>query len=157
MLELALDRLDERGNSFRLVRRHGNLVKTVPSIGATMLLREVIEPREVVDTIVEVLDGLSSRRPNSDFVRHMFTQMMRYSILAAVIDNQIQINRFFDNVSKIRYCREQVLFWVQWHMAMTDQHDFVAADRFLNQAYKEARSYRERFGVQYDSKQIDDS
>ena len=152
----AFDRLNEQGVAFRLVRRVGDSIKTVPSIGATVLLKEVIEPREVVDTIVEILKKISALRANSDFVRHMFTQMMRYSILASVVDNAVQINRFFDNVSKIPYCRRQILFWLQWHMAMTDQRQFVAADRFLTQAYKEVRAYKQRTGIDYDSKQLDD-
>ena len=155
----ALDRLNRQvgqGTTFKLIRREGDVVKTVPSIGATNLLKEIIEAREVVDTVVEILKKLSTRRRNSDFARHMFTQMMRYSILSSVIDNPIQINRFFDNVSKITHCRRQILFWLQWHMAMTDQRKFVIAERYLKQAYTEARNFRQRTGNNYDNKQIDD-
>ena len=105
----VIDRLNEQGNTFRLIRRAGDVVKTVPSIGATNILKEIVEPRELVDTVVLVLRSLSEWKQNDDFARHMFTQMMRYSILASVIDNPIQINRFFDNVSKINHCRRQIL------------------------------------------------
>lgn len=155
----ALDRLNRQGGQgakFKLIRREGEVVKTVPSIGATNLLKEVIGAREIVDAVIQVLRQLSTQRRNSDFDRHMFRQMMRYSILSSVIDNKIQINRFFDNASKIPGCRRQILFWLQWHMAMTDQEEFVTARRYLEQAYREAKSYRQRTGYNYDTKQLDD-
>lgn len=152
----ALDRLNEHNTTFKLIRREGEVVKTVPSIGATNLLKEVIDAREVVDAVVEILSKLSAQRRYSDFDHYMFTQMMRYSILSSVVDNWIQINRFFDNVSKISHCRRRVLFWLQWHMAMTDQKKFIDAEKFLKQAYSEADRYRQRMGRNYDKKQLDD-
>ena len=77
----ALDRLSrkgEQGATFKLIRREKEVVKTVPSIGATNLLKEVIEEKEVVNAVVEILKSLSAQRQGSDFARHMFTQMMRY-------------------------------------------------------------------------------
>ena len=152
----ALDRLNEHNSTFKLIRRERDVVKTVPSIGATNLLKEVIEATEVVDTVIEILRKLAAQRTNDDFVRHMFKQMMRYSILSSVIDNSIQINRFYDNVSKINHCRRQILFWLQWHMAMTEQREFVTAERYLQQAYREAKGYRQRTGNNYDNRQLDD-
>lgn len=151
-----IDRLNRQSTAFKLIRRHGERVKTVPSIGATNILKEIVEPRDVVDTIVKVLERLREYVRYDDFSHHIFTQMMRYSILASVVDDSTQIDRFFDNVSKIEYCRRRVLFWLQWHMAKTDQKIFSDAEKYLQQGYKEAESYEQRTGRIYDRRQLDD-
>ena len=151
-----IDRLSGQRVGFRLVRREGDRVRTVPSIGATNILRDIVEPQDVVDAIVDVLKRLARQWTYDEFTRHLFTQMMRYSILSAVVDDAEQVNRFFDNVAKIEYCRRRVLFWLQWHMAKTDQEAFVEAEKYLQQSYKEAEDYESRTGNRYDRKQLDD-
>lgn len=106
--------------------------------------------------IVHVLDRLSQVSIRDDFERHMFSQMMRYSILSAVVDDAVLVERFFDNISKIDYCRRQVLFWLQWHMAKIDQLKFVDAEKFLDRGYTEAENFEKRAGRIYDRKQLDD-
>ncbi|MCY4560557.1 MAG: hypothetical protein OXF79_30165 [Chloroflexi bacterium] len=151
-----IDGLSEQKVGFRLMRRDGERVRTVPSIGATNILRDIAEAKDVVDTIVEVLRRLSRQWPRDDFTHHLFRQMMRYSILSAVVDDPVYVNCFFDNIAKIEYCRRRVLFWLQWHMAKTDQEAFAEAEKYLQQGYKEAEDYESRTGNKYDRTQLDD-
>ncbi len=151
-----VERLNRQDMLFKLVRREGDCAKTVPSIGATNILRYIVESKDIVDTVVRVLQYLSEDAPYDDFSRYMFGQMMRYSILSSVISEIKHINRFFDNVSKISKCREQILFWLQWHMAKTNQREYHAAERYLRQGYAKAESYERRVGRAYDKRQLDD-
>jgi hypothetical protein len=155
----VLDRFRTGNRGLYLIRVEDGRVKTVPSIGASRILREIVptqNKRLIVDTVVEILKGLSERDYVGDFERHMFAQLLRYSILATVVEDIDEINRFFDNVSKIDYCRTQILFWLQWHMAMVDQKRFVDAATYLKRSYTEAKAYERRTGRHYDLVQIDD-
>lgn len=156
----ALARFDKVNNGLYLVRVEDGRVKTVPSIGASSILREIVpaqNKRLVVDTVVKILRGLSDERWYlDDFERHMFNQLMRYSILSTVVEDIDERNRFFDNVSQIDYCRTQILFWLQWHMAMIDQKRFAEAEKYLKRSYTEAEAYEKRKATRYDRVQIDD-
>jgi len=153
-----LDRFKTGSHGLSLIHLEDGRLKTVPSIGASRILREIVPTqnrRLIVDTVVEILKRRSERDYGDDFARHMFNQCMRYSILT-VVDDVDEINRFFDNVSKIDYCRTQVLFWLRWHMAMVDQKRFVDARTYLKRGYTEAQAYERRTGRRYDLVQLDD-
>ena len=151
-----VDRLNRKNDTFRLLRRNGNQIRTVPSIGASNILRDIVNPQDLVDAIVKMLSSLSKFVRRDDYTHYLFRQFMRYSILSSVVSDRNQVNRFFDNVSKIEHCRGQVLFWLQWHMAKTDQLEFVDAEKYLRQGYSEAESYERRTDRKYDKKQLDD-
>jgi hypothetical protein len=155
----VLERFESGSHGLYLLRVEDGRVKTVPSIGASRILREIVptqNKRLIVDTVVKILTQLSVRGYNDDFERRMFTQLMRYSILSTVVEDVDERNRFFDNVSKIDYCRTQVLFWLQWHMAMVDQKRFVDAETYLRRSYTEAEAFENRTGKRWDRVQIDD-
>jgi hypothetical protein len=154
-----VDKLQDNYQGLQVLRVSGTVIKTVPSIGAENILREIVpkvQPRIVVDTIVRVLNWLSFSRDKSDFEVFIFNQLMRYSLLATVVKDVSEQNRFFDNVSKIDNCRNQVLFWLQWHMAMVDQSRFVDAQTYLDRSYTEAELYERRTQNKYDRYQLDD-
>lgn len=155
-----LDRLSRVNYALRIVRINDGLVETVPSIGARNILREIVpsrNPRLIVDTVVEMLRYLSQENAYvEEFERRMFNQLMRYSVLKSVVDDVDEINRFFDHVSKIEYCRTRVLFWLQWHMAMVDQNRFDTADRHLRRSYTEAKKFDRNNSEPYDRVQFDD-
>ena len=151
-----LDKFDQIRDGLRLVYRRGDYVQTVPSIGATNILEHIIPDRDIVDSIVTILYYLSEYRRHDDFERHIFGQMMRYSILQSVVKNCNQINRFFDNISKDPHLRSRVLFWLQWHMAKVDMREFDEAEKYLQQGYTEAINYERRTGNNYNRNQLDD-
>jgi hypothetical protein len=137
----ALDRFERGNHGLYIIRIENGRLNTVPSIGASRILREIVpthNKRLIVDTVVGILKGISDHY-RDDFERYMFSQLMRYSILSTVVEDINEINRFFDNVSKIDYCRTQVLFWLQWHMAMVDQRKFVDAKRIWNVAIRKLK------------------
>jgi hypothetical protein len=155
----VVDRFKTGNYGLHLIRVEDGRLKTVPSIGASRILREIVPIRSkriIVDTVVEILRRLSDRGYVSDFERSMFIQLMRYSILSTVVDDIAERNRFFDNVSKIDYCRTQVQFWLQWHIAMVDQNRFFDAETYLKRAYTEAEAFEKRTARRYDLFQIDD-
>lgn len=145
-----LNRLERMNYALRIVRINDGLVETVPSIGARNILREIVpshNPRLIVDTVVEMLRYLSQENAYvEEFERRMFNQLMRYSVLKSVVDDVDEINRFFDHVSKIEYCRTRVLFWLQWHMAI----------RHLRRSYTEAKKFDRNNSEPYDRVQLDD-
>lgn len=151
-----LDRLNENHAALRLLRQRGGYVETVPSIGARNILKLIIADRDIVDSVISVLRYLSEEGRYGDFERHIFGQMMRYSILRSVVTDREQIDRFFDNISKHRRLRRRILFWLQWHMAKTDMREFDKAEKYLDEGYAQAKQYERDTGRMYNRKQLDD-
>ena len=151
-----LDKFDQVQNGLRLVYRKGDYVETVPSIGSRNILEHIISDCDIVDSVITLLYYLSKYREGNDFERHIFGQMMRYSILNSVVKDRNQINRFFDNISKDSYLRSRILFWLQWHLAKVDMHEFVDAEKYLQQGYTAAKNFERRTGKSYNRNQLDD-
>jgi hypothetical protein len=152
----AIDQLNTQDDPLRIVHRVGEVIRTIPAIGATNILDHVISDRDIVDTVVCILEYISELDNRDDFEKYVYAQMMRYSILRSVIQSDAEIERFFDNISKNGYFRRQTLFWLQWHMAKTDLNKFADAEKFLDQSYAEAAAYEKRTGNAYNLKQLDD-
>lgn len=150
-----LARSDARPRFIRAVRGQ---IETVPSIGASSILEHVIEDADIVDTVVVFLEWLAREREwrRLDFLENrLFEQLMRYSVLSPVVTSHAQINRFFDNVSKIEGARRTVLFWLQWHMAKTAMGEFGDAEKYLEMGYARAKEVARAQG-DYDRRQLDD-
>jgi hypothetical protein len=152
----VLDRYERESGSLRLIRRDRDNIQTLPAIGSTTILEVMVPDAEIVDTLVGVLERLAQKPKLTDFEQHMYVQIMRYSILQAVVSESVQVNRFFDHVSKIDYFRRQVLFWLQWHMAKSEMKDFTNAEKYLLQGYQEALAFEKKTGKTYNRKQLED-
>jgi len=153
-----IDNLNDisKNEGFHLVRRKGQLLETVPSIGAKNILSILFDDRDIVDTIVLLLKTLAETYPRNDFENFMLKQMLRYTILNGVVEDKSQINRFFDNNTQLNAIRRMPLFWLQWHMSKVDVGDYVNAEKYLEQGYKEARDYERRTTSIWNKKQLDD-
>ena len=153
----VIDKLNARsGNdSFRLVRRRGEIIQTVPSIGAQNILQKLFKDTEIVDAIVALLKNLAATYRNP-FEQRMFSQMMRYSILSKVVTDRYEINRFFEYNKQELQMRRMPLFWLQWHMAKCAADELLDAEKFLEQGYSEADEYERRTGKTFDRRQLDD-
>lgn len=153
----VIDKLNARaGNdAFRIVRRMGGIIQTVPSIGAQNILKNLFKDAEIVDAIVPLLKNLAANY-RSPFEQRMFSQMMRYTILSGVVTDSDEINRFFENNKQKRQIRRMPLFWLQWHMAKCAAGDVADAETFLNQGYHEAEEFEHQTGSTFDRRQLDD-
>lgn len=146
----------KRGNgALRIVRRNGQMIETVPSIGAKNILQNLFNDSEIVDVIVTVLKNLASNY-RDHFEQRMFNQMMRFSILSDVVTNEEEFNRFFENNKQELQIRRMPLFWLQWHMAKCATNQFQDAEKFLEQGYSEAEDYERRTKKVFDRRQLYD-
>lgn len=152
-----IDRLNARaGNdTFRLVRRTGQIIQTVPSIGAQNILQNLFNDAEIVDAIVPLLRNLASNYRNP-FEQRMFNQMMRFSILSDVVTDRDEIDRFFEHNKQELQIRRLPLFWLQWHMAKCATGELLDAEKFLEQGYSEAKEFERRTRKIFDRRQLDD-
>jgi hypothetical protein len=152
-----IDSLNRRlGNdTFRLVRRNGEIIETVPSIGAQNILKTLFSDKDIINAVVMLLHNLADvyRDP---FEQRIFNQIMRYSILQNVVTEQAEIDRFFENNKQHYRIRRMPLFWLQWHMAKCAAKKFVDAETFLEQGYKEAADYERTTRKKFDKRQLDD-
>jgi len=152
----VLRHIDPASGGLRLVRVIGGSVRTIPSIGARNLLRSVVETRDIVNTIIFMLERMAETVRRTDFSQHVFSQLMRYSILSSIVNDNDEINRFFDHISKIGHFRDMPLFWLQWHMAMSAQVKWVKAEEYLAMGYVAAAAFEKRRNEEYNLKQLDD-
>lgn len=152
----TIEKISSEGDGLKLVRIDGDFVRTVPSIGARNLASYVVEDHEIVNTTIFILEKLRKKYGRSDFENYIFTQLMRYSILSSIVSEPFEIDRFFDNISKVPYFRALPLFWLQWHMAMSAQSSWLKAEDYLSMGYKAADVYEKKQGKKYYRKQLDD-
>lgn len=157
----VIDRLnkdsgDSGNNGFHLVRRNGAMLETVPSIGAKNILKNLFGDKAVVDTVVAIIKRLAQIFPRTAFEQAMLGKMMRYSILNGVVTNRDEINRFFNHNAQWPPIRRMPLFWLQWHMAKTDEGEYLTAEKYLEQGYKEADGFDRRTSNTWNRKQLDD-
>jgi hypothetical protein len=152
-----IDRLNARAGSdtFRLVRRTGQIIQTVPSIGAQNILQNLFKDAEIVDAIVPLLMNLAATYRNP-FEQRMFNQMMRFSILSDVVTDRGEIDRFFEHNKQEQQIRRMPLFWLQWHMAKCAAGELPVAEKLLEQGYGEAKEFERRTGKTFDRRQLDD-
>ncbi|KAB2881937.1 MAG: hypothetical protein F9K34_15660 [Albidovulum sp.] len=152
-----IDGLNRRhGNDkFRLVRRNGAMIETVPSIGALNILKYLFTDAEIVNTIWPLLHNLAAIYRNP-FQQHIFSQLMRFSILEKVVSDRREIDQFFEHNKQHEKIRRMPLFWLQWHMAKCSSGDFLAAENLLEQGYTEARNLESTARKKFDRRQLDD-
>ena len=152
-----IDTLNARaGNdTFRLVRRTGEVIQTVPSIGAQNILQNLFNDAEIVDAIVPLLKHLAATYRNP-FEQRMFSQLMRFSILSDVVTDKAEIDRFFEHNKQEPQIRRMPLFWLQWHMAKCAAGELFVAEKLLEQGYGEAADYERRTGKNFDRRQLHD-
>lgn len=152
-----IDELNARlGNStFPLVRRTGDIIQTVPSIGAENILQNLFGDFEIVDAIVPLLKNLASNYRNP-FERRMFSQLIRFTILSGIVTDKSEVNRFFEHNKQEPQIRRMPLFWMQWHMAKCAAGEFLDAEKFLKQGYDEAKELERRNRTDFDYRQLDD-
>jgi hypothetical protein len=144
------------GGGLRLLRVRGEFVQTVPSIGATNLLKEIIDDELIIEAVNRVLVSLTQSARRDRYREYVFNQMMRYNILHPVMDERSSIISFFDKLSKLDSIRRRVLFWLQWSIALRELHAFLDAERKLEQGYREAEVYERTRGSKWDRRQLDD-
>ncbi|UKV13303.1 SIR2 family protein [Thalassospiraceae bacterium SW-3-3] len=151
------DKLNARaGNdTFRLVRRTGETIQTVPSIGAQNILQNLFNDAEIVDVIVPLLKQLAAIHRNP-FEQRMFRQLIRFSILSDIVTDRDEIDRFFEHNKQTLQIRRMPLFWLQWHMAKCAAGELTVAEKLLEQGYSEATEYERRTGNTFDRRQLHD-
>jgi SIR2-like domain len=152
-----IDGLNSRaGNdTFRLVRRTGEIIQTVPSIGAENILQNLFNDYEIVDAIVPLIKNLASSY-RTPFEQRMFSQLIRFTILSGIVTNKDEVNRFFEHNKQEHQIRRMPLFWLQWHMAKCVAGQLNTAEDFLKQGYNEAKEFESRTGKTFDLRQLDD-
>ncbi len=153
----VVDNLNKRAGSesFRLVRRSGEIIQTVPSIGAENILRNLFNDTDIVDAIAPLLKNLSLVK-RTDFEQLIFRQLMRYSILSIVVTDKEAVDHFFECNKQTPEIRRMPLFWLQWHMAKCAARELPDAEKFLEQGYTEAAKYERRTKKKFDRRQLDD-
>lgn len=149
--------LNEKEGSprYEIVRRDGAYIRTLPSISAREILRSVVDDKDIVDVVTDVVRSLSENRRYGQTYTHIFNQFMRYPLLQGVVNRKSEIDRFFDQLSMHPWIRRQSHFWLQFSMAKTDFGEYASAEKYLDNAYGIAMEHRKRDSEQ-GFKQIDD-
>jgi len=109
----------------------------IASINARDALKNLFDPKLVTSSIIEAIQNMERVRHEPEY-KHIFSQFMRYTQLQLVIDSFDEQDRFFDRLSEIYFCKNHVLFWLQWSMAMREHKQFTRANQYLDEAYGRA-------------------
>jgi hypothetical protein len=109
----------------------------IASINARDALKNLFDEKTVTSAIIEAIQNMEKVRHEPAF-KHIFSQFMRYTQLQLVVNNREEQDRFFDRLSEIYFCKNHVLFWLQWSMAMRDHGKYTRAYQYLEEAYGRA-------------------
>ncbi len=126
------------GEAFISFEPKKNEFTLLASINAREALKNFFEQKDIIGAVVEAVTNLEDVRFEPSFT-HVFSQLMRYTQLKQVVVDFAEQDRFFDRLSEIWFCKNHVLFWLQWSMAMRDQQEFGRAQQYLDEAYGRAK------------------
>lgn len=131
-----------------------NSFKLIASVNARDVLMQMFDPRDVTSSVIEALKRIAPIRNQYPY-KHIFTQLLRYTRLKQVIQDQSEQDFFFDRLSELNFCRSHVLFWLQWSMCMRENQDFLRARQYLDEAYGISMNWR-NFDNYHLEDQLDD-
>ncbi len=106
----------------------------IPGVNAREALKSFFDPENVTSAIIEAIKALEDFR-HVDPYKNIFKQLVRYTQLKQVVTDKKQQVIFFDRLSELPFCRNHLLFWLQWSMAMKDQQQWNKAFQYLEEAY----------------------
>ncbi len=149
LLEKDSVALFKKASSSPVFLRYKNSTKTfdvLSSINARDALKHLFDADFVTRVIIRAVENIEHIRFQPAF-EPIFKQFMRYTQLKHVVGSHEQQNLFFDRLSEMPFCRNHVLFWLQWSMAMRDHKKWSLAQQHLDEAYRLAN--KDQFGISH--------
>lgn len=140
----------ENTKSFISYNKNRGSFDLIPSVSARESLKNFFDPKDVTDTIVEAVKNIEESRFEPAF-RRLFVEFMRYTQLKQVVSGFDHQDRYFDRLSELWFCNNNVLFWLQWSMAMRDHQKWQKANQYLDEAYGKAKRFED-----YNTSHLDD-
>lgn len=162
MLSTALDdtilgNLNFRRNEVvrELINFENNEIKVKSSVLAEVLLSEIIETEIIKEVLVRTFKNFDKHRHSPEFKR-VLRALLSFINLKRVL-NQKSSNKyqevmvsFFEDIRNCTFCKKNPHYWLQYAILKLDEHDFIVADTFFNNAYSFASKHED-----FDTYQID--
>jgi len=137
-------------NCFVQYDEESHRLNVISSVNAREALLHFFAPRQITSEVINAIKRLEHVRYGHPY-KHIFTQLIRYTQLKGVVQDKQEQNKFFDRLSELHFCRNYVLFWLQWSMAMREQQEYFRAQQYLDEAFGQAKKIQG-----YDPYQLED-
>jgi len=124
-------------NCFIQYDKKAHRFNVISSINARDALLNLFSPEQITSEVINAIKNLEFVRREYPF-KHIFTQLIRYTQLKGVVKDKVEQNKFFDRLSELHFCRNHLLFWLQWSMAMREQLQYGRAQQYLDEAFTQA-------------------
>jgi hypothetical protein len=105
------------------------------SILSEVLLKQISQPDTIISLITDVFLRLDQQILNQT-VKSQLISLMLCSNLQKLVGNENidAIIRFYQNIERANYCKDNLDYWLQFSIAKIVLSDFDAADRYIENA-----------------------
>lgn len=124
-------------------------IKFSSSLLSKYILSKCIDKSDFEDYLVKLFKGLDLKQSGNKDIKRILRNLLQYRLLFQLFENNAQIFKFYEAISKCDYCVERPLFWLQNAIARTANNDFELADHIFKTAYSYAHEQN------FDTFQID--
>lgn len=127
--------------------------KASSAVLAEVVLKNFVDAKVFIDTLIDAF--MQFDKDNQKY-RIALKSLMTYSSLIAILGNHHNEARklipdFYDNIKSCVVCRNNPHFWLQYAIAMLEDHDFPAAKIYFDNAYSYAKNKTQFNEVQIDN------
>ena len=113
------------------------------SILAESILLNILDPKDVVNTLIKVCKRLDNKRHDRN-VKIILRSIISFSKLQSILQKdsneyKYYILHFFEAIRHLSYCYRNPLYWLQYAIARLSERDYPMADKYFETAYSYAR------------------
>lgn len=130
-------------------------ITVTSSVLAEVLLIDVMNPTDIVSTMVKVCRRLNARREDRN-IRNILRSVVSFSSMQRILRKDISseykysLLNFFEEIKDLEFCNRNPHFWLQYAIARLSERDYAIADSYFETAYGYAK-----FRPTFDTYQID--
>lgn len=111
--------------------------KASSAVLVEVVLKKFVDARVFIDTLIYTF--IQFDKDNRKY-RVALKSLMTYSSLITILSNHSNegktlIPRFYDSIKSCIVCRHNPHFWLQYAIAMLEEHDFPVAKIYFDNAY----------------------
>ena len=122
-------------------------IKFKSSIVSRYFLHTLIEPEEIVYTLIAIMKILNEFADVNRYYKSMLTTLMNYTQLRNCIDSSRtgsfkHVLQFYDEVSVLPACRDNIHFWLQYAIARLEEKNYTVARLYFEKCYALAKSIK---------------
>lgn len=134
-----VSRREEFKRAREFVSVANNRIAARSSILSSFLLKETLEPSEMIWHLREIVTNLGTMKRDQT-IHHIFTELQRFPMVERVVkgrNSRLSIIAYFENIKEgVTYCKQSPDFWMHYAMARMTYEEWDMSEAHFKQAKK---------------------